>query len=114
MHSKGRLIKGDATIFEIIRKLSSKEERVARQSIGSTFIVTFGNILYGLVLAITSLIVARLLGPAEYGVYGLALAIPLFLQLLAGVGVQPASTRYSSYYIPQGNMAEHEIEGPRA
>ncbi|MDH2899449.1 MAG: oligosaccharide flippase family protein [archaeon] len=84
--------------------MSSKEERVARQSIGSTFIVTFGNIVYAVVLAITSLIIARLLGPAAYGVYGLVLAIPLFLQLLAGVGVQPASTRYSSYYISRGNI----------
>jgi stage V sporulation protein B len=84
--------------------LSSSEERVARQSVGSTFIVTFGNVVYAVVLGITSLIVARLLGPAEYGAYGLALTIPLFLQLLAGVGIGPASTRYSAYYISQGDI----------
>jgi O-antigen/teichoic acid export membrane protein len=84
--------------------LSSREQKIARQSIDSTFIVTIGNIAYSVILAISSLIVARLLGPGAYGVYGLALAIPLFLQLLAGVGVGPAITRYSAYYLSQGNM----------
>jgi O-antigen/teichoic acid export membrane protein len=85
--------------------LSSKEEKIAKQSFGSTFIVASGNIVYGIILAVCSLVVARLLGPAAYGVYGLALAIPLFLQFLVGVGVGPAITRFSAYYISQGNLA---------
>lgn len=77
---------------------------VARQSVSSTFIVTFGNIVYAVILGLTSLTVARLLGPAGYGVYGLALTIPLFLPILAGVGTGTASTRYSAYYISQGDI----------
>lgn len=84
--------------------MASNEDLVARQSVSSTFIVTFGNIIYAVVLGITSITIARLLGPAAYGVYGLSLTIPLFLQILAGVGTGSASTRYSAYYISQGDI----------
>ncbi len=103
-YNLGRLIKGEKPRFVIIRTLPSKED-VARQSIDFSFIITLGNIVYVIILAITSLIVARLLGPAAYGLYGLALAIPLFLQFFVGIGMGPAITRYSAYHISQGNVA---------
>jgi O-antigen/teichoic acid export membrane protein len=90
---------------EIITKLASRESKVARQSLNSTLILAFGNTTSTIILAITSLLVARLLGPGSYGVYTLALSLPLFLQLLVGFGARTAITRYSAYYISQDNIA---------
>jgi O-antigen/teichoic acid export membrane protein len=54
-------------------------------------------------LLFASLAVARLLGPGEYGLYSLALALPLLLQMLVGFGVRTAVNRYSAYNISKGD-----------
>lgn len=83
--------------------MSSREGRVARQSISSTAILGIGNLTSNAFLAITSLILARLLGPENYGVFSLALAFPLILQILVGMGVGGAITRYSAFHISRGD-----------
>jgi O-antigen/teichoic acid export membrane protein len=85
--------------------LPSKEERVARQSFDSSVIITIGNLSSLFFLLIASFVVARLLGPQEYGLYSLALALPLFLQLLVGFGVNTAIYRFSAYHLARGEIA---------
>jgi stage V sporulation protein B len=90
--------------LELSTTLSSREQKVATQSIDSTFVTMVGNVLYALILALCSLIIARLLGPSDYGAYSLALAVPLFLQLMVGFGVLPANTRYTAYSLSKGDI----------
>jgi len=46
--------------------------------------------------ALTGILIARLLGPEQYGVYSLAFTIPGFLMVFTGFGVNSALTRYIS------------------
>ena len=64
-----------------------------------------GNFVSTAFLAVSSIVVARLLGPASYGSYTLILLIPQILQLFIGLGVFPAITRFSAYYIARGEPA---------
>ncbi len=85
--------------------MPSQEEKVAKQSFNSSVIIGGGNIVSMVFLLIASLAVARLLGPQQYGLYSLALSLPLFLQMLVGFGVNKAINRYSAYYIAKGEIA---------
>lgn len=85
--------------------LPSREEKVARQSFHSSVIVTAGNVSSMVFLAIGSIVVARLLGPKEFGLYSLVLSLPLFLQTLTGFGTKTAVNRYSAYHISKGDFA---------
>jgi stage V sporulation protein B len=84
--------------------LPTPEETVARQSLSSSAILTFTNIVANAVLAVGSLLVARLLAPQNYGLYSLALSLPFFIQLLIGVGVTNAITRFSAYHLSRGEI----------
>jgi stage V sporulation protein B len=64
-----------------------------------------GNFLSTAFLAVSSIVVARLLGPASYGSYTLVLVVPQILQLFVGLGVTFAITRFSAYYIARGQPA---------
>lgn len=70
----------------------------------ATAILSFGNIISNAVLAITSVVVARLLTPDGYGVYSLVLAMPLLLQLLTSFGVNTAIIRLSANYHSRGEL----------
>jgi len=61
-----------------------------------------GGFLSTALLAVSSIVVARLLGPASYGSYTLVLLIPQILQLFVGLGVASAITRFSAYYVARG------------
>lgn len=78
---------------------------MARQSFHSSVIVTAGNITSMVFLAAGSIVVARLLGPQDFGLYSLALNLPLFLQTLTGFGTKTAVNRHSAYYISKGDLA---------
>ena len=54
-----------------------------------------GNGLSTGLLAISSIIVARLLGPANYGLYSIALILPSFVVLIGQFGLGAAATRFS-------------------
>jgi O-antigen/teichoic acid export membrane protein len=85
--------------------LSSREAKVAKQSVKSSVIIAAGNISSMVFLLVGSLVVARLLGPQEYGIYSLALALPLFLQILVGFGVNTAIYRFTAYHLAKGEVA---------
>jgi stage V sporulation protein B len=85
--------------------LPSREEKVARQSFHSSVIVTAGNVSSMVFLAAGSIIVARLLGPQNFGLYSLVLSLPLFLQTLTGFGTKTAVNRHTAYYISKGDFA---------
>lgn len=84
--------------------MPSREEKIARRSVRSSAIISAGNLVSRVFLLIGSLLIARLLGPNSYGIYSLALALPLFLQYLVGFGIKTAINRFAPYYISQGDL----------
>jgi stage V sporulation protein B len=79
---------------------------IARRSVRSSLILFVGNFLEAAFNAVAIILVARLLGPTQYGVYTLALVIPGLLNLFLGLGINTAVIRYSAYYISLGRPEE--------
>jgi O-antigen/teichoic acid export membrane protein len=75
---------------------SNKLPEIAEVSARGGFFLFTGNASQLIILAIGSVIVARLLGPENYGLFVLSLAIPLLFASLIDFGVNPALTRFSA------------------
>ena len=80
----------------------SSHVQIAQRSVRGSLILFVGNFLQALIAAISVIIVARLLGPGNYGVYTLSLVIPVLVQIFLGLGVDVAATRYTAYYLSIG------------
>jgi stage V sporulation protein B len=79
---------------------------IARRSVRGSLILFASNLIAAVINAASVFLVARLLGPAGYGVYSLALVIPGILQLFIGFGALPAVIRYAAYYTSIGQKEE--------
>ncbi|MFN4046128.1 MAG: oligosaccharide flippase family protein [Acidilobaceae archaeon] len=77
--------------------MSSVGERVLR---GAT-LLTLGSIISLLLASIGSIVIARTLGPENYGLISIAMAIPTLLMALSDLGFGTALTRYSSIIDPK-------------
>lgn len=84
--------------------LEEQGTEVARQSVRSTFLLFLGNIGSTLIVAVASLIIARLLAPANYGEYSLALVTPSIFQLIVSFGANSAVIRYAAYHVSRGEI----------
>jgi stage V sporulation protein B len=78
---------------------------VAKQSVRSSFLLTVSNFIEAVVLAVASLIIARLLGPSNFGVFSLALTVPIFLSLFVDFGAVYSIQRDAAYYVSRGDIA---------
>ena len=65
----------------------SKLIGVARESVRGGFYLFLGNFLSTLISAIAIIVIARLLGPSDYGLYNISLIIPSLLVLFTDLGV---------------------------
>jgi stage V sporulation protein B len=81
-------------------KLVGIAEKAAR---GGIFLFV-GNALSTIILAIGSIIIARLLGPANYGVYTLVLVVPNLFTVLADAGMNSAILRFSAKLRSEGDI----------
>jgi len=79
---------------------------IAKRSVRGSLVLFIGNFAATAISAITLILIARLLGPTDYGVYSLALVIPGLLQLFLGLGVSTSVIRYSAYYNSLGKPDE--------
>jgi stage V sporulation protein B len=68
-----------------------------------TYDLFLGNLISTLILALTSIIVGRLLAPSGFGLYTIALIVPSYVYLLLQFGVSSTITRYSAKYLSEGN-----------
>ncbi len=75
---------------------------IARQSVRGSIVLLAGNIGATVVLAVVVIVIARLLGPAGFGTYTLALVIPGFLSIFLGFGVNSSVIRYTAYEVSRG------------
>jgi len=76
--------------------MSNKLTEIAEDSARGGFFLFTGNAFQLIILAIGSIIIARLLGPEDYGLYSLSLVVPLILAGLIDLGVSSALTRFSA------------------
>jgi O-antigen/teichoic acid export membrane protein len=79
---------------------------IAKRSVRGSLILFASNLAATAINAITIILVARLLGASDYGIYSLALVIPGILQLFIGFGALPAVVRYAAYYTSIGREDE--------
>jgi len=84
--------------------LSNRLVKVAEDSVRGGFFLFAGNALSTLTLAMGSIIVARLLGPENYGLYGLSLVAPSVFLLFTDFGVNSAITRFSAKLKSEGKV----------
>ena len=75
---------------------------IAKRSIRGSIVLFVGNFGATGVSVVVSVLIARLLGPTNYGTYTLVLLVPTFLISFLGFGVNTAAIRYSAYSIAQG------------
>ncbi|MEM2093582.1 MAG: oligosaccharide flippase family protein, partial [Candidatus Bathyarchaeia archaeon] len=66
----------------------------AEEAAGGAFHLFWGGSLATVLSAVCAILVARLLGPEQYGVYSLALIVSGFLMLFTDYGVSQALTRF--------------------
>jgi O-antigen/teichoic acid export membrane protein len=78
---------------------------IARRSTKGSVALFTGNFFSTIVAAISAIIIARLLGPDNYGSYTLALLIPNILVGLLGLGVATGVTRFAAYHSSRGERA---------
>ncbi len=67
----------------------------------NAFILSIGDLLYNAILAIGAIAIARILGSEGYGVYSLALTVPLTLYTFISLGLDTAITRYVKFYLAE-------------
>jgi stage V sporulation protein B len=82
-------------------KLAGIAEKAAR---GGAYLF-IGNALSTVILAIGAIIIARLLGPANYGLYTLVLVVPALFTSLADAGMNSALLRFSAKLRSEGDIA---------
>lgn len=68
-----------------------------------TYELFLGNLVSTIVLAITSIVVGRLLGPNKFGLYAIALIVPSYGYLALRLGTTSAITHYAAKYLSEGN-----------
>lgn len=78
--------------------MSNKLIEIAEDSARGGFFLFTGNALSLIILAIGSIIVARLLGPDNYGLYSLSLVVPSILAGFTDFGISYALTRFSAKF----------------
>jgi stage V sporulation protein B len=83
--------------------MSSAE--IARRTTRGSLVIFGGNLVSTVILAVSAIIIARLLGPGSYGSYSLVVIVVQVLQLFVGFGVSSAITRHSAFYLARGEKA---------
>ncbi|MEM2168103.1 MAG: oligosaccharide flippase family protein [Candidatus Bathyarchaeia archaeon] len=82
--------------------MSGRLVEVAEDSVRGGFFLFAGNASQLVVLAIASIVIARLLGPEDYGLYSLSLVVPSILAGLVDFGIGPALIRFLAKFRSEG------------
>ncbi len=65
-----------------------------------------GNTTSTFLMAITSILVGRILGPDGYGLYSIAILPTSYLMVIGGLGISTAATRFPAKYLGEGKAGE--------
>ncbi|MCW3978572.1 MAG: flippase [Candidatus Bathyarchaeota archaeon] len=81
-------------------------DRVAERSARGSLYLFLGQFVSEAVNAVGAVLVARLLTPSEYGVFGLAFVLPLLFSMFSNWGINEALIRSLARYQAQGRWGE--------
>lgn len=84
----------------------SKATEMARVSAKGGFHLLWGLVASTLISAIATIVIARLLGPANYGLYAIALTAPNLISTFRDWGVNTAMVKYSAQHNSEQNVAK--------
>jgi stage V sporulation protein B len=73
-----------------------------RSTARGAYYLFLGNSTTTVILAVSSILIGRLLGPDGYGLYSIALIVPSYAFLAIRLGLDSAVTRYGALYKAQG------------
>jgi stage V sporulation protein B len=76
----------------------SKAADMAKVSVKGGFHLLWGLVVSAVISAVGTIFIARLLGPAEFGLYSVALTAPTLISIFRDWGVSLAMIRYSALY----------------
>lgn len=77
----------------------------AERSAKDSFTLFIGDFSSAALLAVSSIIIARLLGPEGYGIYSISFAAPALIISLIGLGLDSAAIRFPAKYIAEGHVS---------
>jgi len=77
---------------------------IGKIAVRGGFFLLIGSFSSTAILALSSIIIARLLGPENYGLYTVILIMPNFLVSICDFGISPSLTRYLSRLKKDGQM----------
>jgi O-antigen/teichoic acid export membrane protein len=69
---------------------------IGTASARSSFQLFLGHSSSTVIMAVTAVVVGRLLGPENYGIYTLTLTIPALLSLVSDLGISSALVRFTA------------------
>ena len=78
----------------------------ARTTVRGGLYILLGNVLSTALLALTSIIVARALGPKDYGLYSLSLVPSSLMATLITLGINSAVINFVARHLSRGNLEE--------
>jgi O-antigen/teichoic acid export membrane protein len=70
--------------------------KIAEESARGSFSLMVGIAVSTIIAAVAVIVIARLLGPAGYGLYSLSFVLPALFASIADFGLSPALTRYGA------------------
>ena len=83
-----------------------RDEQVGASAAKGIYHLFLGNVSATVLLALAAVVVGRVLGPADYGLYGIALIVPPFLFNATRFGLESASTRYGARLRSEGREGD--------
>jgi O-antigen/teichoic acid export membrane protein len=84
----------------------SKAVGIARVSAKGSFHLFWGMVASTIISAVGTIFVARLLSPSEYGLYAIALTVPILISNFRDWGVNAAMVRYAAQYNSESQTAK--------
>ena len=84
----------------------SDEVQSGSPTVRGMYDLFLGNTAYTLLLAVTAIVVGRIIGPDGYGLYAVALIVPSFLFTAVRLGLDSAATRYAARLRSEGKEQE--------
>ena len=84
----------------------TKAVEMAKVSTKGGFNLMWGLVVSTVISAIGTIIIARLLGPSNYGLYAIALTAPTLISIFRDWGINTAMVKYSAQYNSENNVAK--------
>jgi stage V sporulation protein B len=84
--------------------MSDEVMKVAQESARGSFFLIAGTAVSTVVLAVSAILIARLLGSDSYGQYSLVIVVPQLLFLFTDLGLNQGITKFASDFQAQGDF----------